>query len=105
MNTYNPETSTAWVPFKIPATPSIAVKNITGDIIEGDPYVLSPKEGALNSKNPSSQIEWNQLPINDIINRIITLEGQVSEIESRISNAEINASCDNNGNITITINI
>lgn len=112
MNTFNTQASTAWVPFKIPPTPSVGGKSIIGDLVEGDPYFLSPKVGADVSKNPSSQIEWSQIPINYIIDRITTLESQittlenqVSQINSRISNATINASCDNDGNITITINI
>lgn len=90
-------TRAPWTPYKIPKTPNVTTKSWGAPVGEGDPYVLSPKEGALESKNPSSQMEWNQVPINDIITRI-------QQIETRLDAASIEAQCAD-GDVTVTLNL
>jgi hypothetical protein len=50
VNTLN--TSAPWVPYKIPACPSVNA---------GDNYALSAKVGADPSKNPSQFLEWKEV--------------------------------------------
>jgi hypothetical protein len=82
---------TNWIPYKIPSTPSYDGGPNT------DPYTLSPKAGSNPEKNPSSQIEWKQIPVQEILNRL-------TEIESRLNSASISANC-SSGNIVVTLNL
>jgi hypothetical protein len=69
---------TGWTPFKIPATPDVSSKSIGGKIDPGDPYILSPKVGSNPEKNPSQFLEYNQIPIKDILKRLADLENNPS---------------------------
>jgi hypothetical protein len=87
--------STNWVPYTIPPTPNVGSKSYGGDIKTGDPYVLSPSTGAVSTKNPSEFLEWSQLPINDILQklesvfeRIISVEERIISVEERIISVE-----------------
>lgn len=93
-----------WNPYRIPTTPSVSEKSWDAPSSSGDPYVLSPKNGANSSKNPSGQVEWSQIPINDILNRLAEAEAKITEINDRLNTATIEAECVS-GDVTVTLNL
>jgi hypothetical protein len=88
---------TGWTPFKIPPTPTITSKSIGGKISPSDPYILSPMAGSNSAKNPSQFLEYDQIPINDILTRL-------DAIETRLDAATIDAECQG-GNVVVTLNL
>lgn len=103
---------TSWHPYKIPKTPDVSGKDWGQAAVSGsDPYVLSPLANATSSKNPSGQVEWNRIPINDIINRLKEVEDKLEEVETRLTEVEnrldsasITAEC-SDGTVTVTLNL
>lgn len=125
-------TNQHWSPYIIPQTPSVTSKSYGGNLKKADPYILSAKSGAQSGKNPSQYIEWSQIPINDIIERLdlieekieeldekieeldekaVELDGRITSVEesintinNRLNSASINAVC-NDGTVTVTLNL
>jgi hypothetical protein len=80
-----------WIPYKFPPTPAY----VAGP--SQNPYALSPISGSNPTKNPSGQIEWKEMPIQEILNRL-------TAIENRLNSASISANC-SSGNIVVTLNL
>ena len=95
---------TGWIPFKIPPTPNITSKSIGGKISPSDPYILSPMAGSDSSKNPSQFLEYDQIPINDILTRLEAILTRLDAIETRLDAATIDAECQG-GNVVVTLNL
>lgn len=118
-------TNQHWSPYIIPQTPNVTSKSYGGNLKKADPYILSAKSGAQSGKNPSQYIEWSQIPINNIIERldlieekieeldakVVELDGRITSVEesintinNRLDSASINANC-LDGTVTVTLNL
>lgn len=81
---------TDWFPYKIPPTPS------DPPISPNATYALG-LSGYNPEKNPSQFLEWKQIDLTAILQRL-------QAIENRLNNASINASCAG-GNVNVTLNL